>query len=231
LAAASRAEVVVTTCEATANEITRVAKIPRERIAVAPPGAFLPKLQKGVPVQSGEYVLTVGQVTPRKGLDVLARAAALIGKQCPPILAVGPDWWRAAEVREQVVSIDTAKRLKFLGPIDDESLATLYREATIVCHPSRAEGFGMTCLEAMSAETPLVASDLPSIRELTDGSAVLVPVDDPHALAHALERLLGDQELRGSLASAGLRRAATFTWPRMATQVVRAYRNAISAGA
>lgn len=228
LAAATRADVVVTTCEATADEITRVAGIPRERIAVAAPGAFLSRVDPRPERADVSYLLAVGQVTPRKGIDLLAQAAALIGDRCPPILVAGPDWWRADEVRAQVDRLDTARRVRLLGQVDDERLAALYREATIVCHTSRAEGFGMTCLEAMSAGVPLVATDLPSVRELTAGSAMLVPVDDADALADAVARLLADRDQRRALARAGQERAATFTWSRMAAAVVRAYRRALA---
>jgi glycosyltransferase involved in cell wall biosynthesis len=228
LAAASRADVVVTTCRATAEEISDFTGIPPDRIAVAPPGAFLSRLDAACSPSNGSYLLAVGQVTPRKGLDVLAGAADILGERCPPILVAGPDWWRSEEVRADIARLDTARRITLLGRVDDERLAALYRGATIVCHASRAEGFGMTCLEAMTAGVPLVASDLPSVRELTGGSAVLFPVEDAHALAGALESLLEDDQRRQMLAEAGRKRAQLFTWPRMAADVVGAYHRALA---
>ncbi len=227
VAAAARADLVVTTCEATAEEIARVGGIPRERIVVAPPGAFTQREDGGTP-PPGPYLLAVGQVTPRKGLDVLARAVARLGGRCPPVLVAGPDWWRAEDIRAKLASIGTDRRISLLGPVDDSTLARLYRGASILCHPSRAEGFGMTCLEAMEAGVPVVASDLPSIRELTGGAAVLVPVDDADALAEAIELLLGDEGERRRLAAAGRDRAAEFSWPLMAGQVVQAYRRVVA---
>ena len=96
-----------------------------------------------------------------------------------------------------------------------------------MCHTSRAEGFGLTCLEAMAAGAPVVATDLPSVRELTDGSAVLVPVDDAESLAAAIAELLADKGRRAALADAGRRRAAEFSWGRATDAVVRAYHRAI----
>jgi glycosyltransferase involved in cell wall biosynthesis len=226
--AAASADVVVTTCEATAKEITRVVGIPSERIAVAPPGTFLARVGVGPAPANGPYLLAVAHVTPRKGLDVLARAAALLGKRCPPILVAGPDWWGADEVRAQIARLDGAGRVRLLGRVDDSRLAALYRNATIVCHTSRAEGFGITCLEAMSAGSPLVATDLPSVREVTAGSALLVPVDDADAVAAAIDTLLGDESRRRALAEAGRDRAKAFSWPRMASEVVRAYSRALA---
>jgi glycosyltransferase involved in cell wall biosynthesis len=229
LAAATRADVVVTTCEATAGELERIAGIPLERIVVAPPGTFLSQVSPAGPEPTnGPYVLTVGQITPRKGLDVLARAATLLGERCPPVLVAGSDWWQAGEVRAQIARLDPARRLTLLGHVEDQRLAALYRGATVVCHASRAEGFGMTCLEAMSAEAPLVATDLPSVRELTAGCALLVPVDDADALAAGIASLLQDEPQRRTLTQSGRERAKAFTWPRMASEVVGAYRRAMA---
>lgn len=225
---AVRADLILTTCEATAAEITRFTGIPRERIAVAAPGAFVAESDREPPPPvDGPYLLAVGQITPRKGLDVLARAAGQLGRGCPPILVAGPDWWRADEVRADIDRLDTAGRIRLLGPVTDAELGALYRGATIVCHASRAEGFGMTCLEAMSAGAPLVATDLPSVRELTAGRAALVPVDDADAMATSIASLLEDEERRRRLAQAGRERAAAFTWPRMAADVVHAYRRVL----
>lgn len=229
LAAAARADVIVTTCEATASEIVAVTGFPRERIVVAPPGAFSPPATGGVAVPvEGPYVLAVGQITPRKGFDVLAAAAARLGSRCPPVLVAGPDWWRAAETRRAIEEADREGRVRLLGPVDDDTLAGLYRGATVVCHPSRGEGFGLTCLEALNAGAPLVATDLPPVREMVDGAAVLVAVDDADALAEALGGLLDDPDRRAALAKAGRRRAATFSWERMGAQVVSAYRTALA---
>jgi len=229
VAAAADADLVVTTCDATALEITRVAGIPSERIVVAPPGVFERGRDGGPPPVDGPYILAVGQVTPRKGLDVLARAAAKIGARCPPVIVAGPDWWHAEDVRSRIAAADRHGRVRLLGPVDDGTLGRLYSHATLVCHPSRAEGFGMPCLEAMDAGTALVASDLPSIRELTAAAAALVPVDDANTLAEAIDRLLSHESERNALAEAGRRRAREFSWPRMAEEVAGAYRRVSSA--
>jgi phosphatidylinositol alpha-mannosyltransferase len=79
----------------------------------------------------------------------------------------------------------------------------------------------------MAAGAPLLATDLPSVREIVDGDAVLVPVDDADALADALAGLLDDPGRRTALAEAGVRRAALYSWERMAGEVVSAYRKAV----
>ncbi len=229
LAEARRARVVVTTCEATADEIVRIAEFPRERIVVAPPGVLPPASTIAeLPVEP-PFVLAVGQVTPRKGFDLIAAAAAKLADRCPTVVLAGPDWWRSEEVRRTIHEVDVRSRVRFLGPVDDGTLAALYRTATVVCHASRAEGFGMTCLEAMAFGKPVVATDLPPVREFAAGAVELVPVDDAAAFAEALGGLLADDAYRRALGEAARARAEEFTWARMAEDVVGAYRLALAA--
>jgi glycosyltransferase involved in cell wall biosynthesis len=119
------------------------------------------------------------------------------------------------------------RRVRLLGPVDDATLSALYASATVVCHASRGEGFGMTCLEAMAFGAPVVATDLPPVRELAGGAVELVPVDDAAALAAALRGLLDDEPRRRALGEAARSRAAEFSWARMAADVVGAYRLAL----
>ena len=228
LAAAARADVIVTTCDATAAEIARVGGVERKRIVVASPGPLgTSTAAAAVPPVDGRYVFAVGVVTPRKGFEVLARAAALLGENCPPVLIAGPDWWGADRVREAIATADPGQKVRMLGPVGDRMLAGLYRGATVVCHPSRAEGFGITCLEAMAAGAALVATDLPSVHELVDGAAALVPVDDAEALAESMRELLADGERRRTLGEAARARASQFSWEEAAAQVVAAYQRAV----
>jgi glycosyltransferase involved in cell wall biosynthesis len=229
LAEAQRAQVLVTTCEATADEIVRVAGFPRDRIVVAPPGVLRPNSTGDISPVEPPFVLAVGQVTPRKGFDVIAEAAARLGERCPPVVLAGPDWWRADDVRARIAEVDAHRRVRLLGPVDDSTLSALYRTATVVLHASRAEGFGMTCLEAMAFGAPVVATDLAPVRELSGGAVELVPVDDAAALAGALGVLLEDAARRRELGNAARERAAEFTWSRMAAEVVDAYRLALAA--
>ncbi|HEY2427864.1 MAG TPA: glycosyltransferase, partial [Acidimicrobiales bacterium] len=96
--------------------------------------------------------------------------------------------------------------------------------ATVVCHPSVAEGFGIPFLEGMGYGAPVVAADIPPVREIGAGAAELVPPSDPGALAEALSALLADETARQDLARRGYARAQTYTWEAMADRVVDAYR-------
>lgn len=227
LTSAAQADVIVATCESTADEIARVTPFPRERIVVAPLGVTGLPPPDGRAEPQAPYLFAVGAMTPRKGFDVLAQAVTRVGPSCPRMLVAGPDYWKADDTRRAIAEADRYGKFDLLGPVDDERLASLYAGATAVCFPTRAEGFGLPCLEAMAAGAPLIASDLPPVREVVGSAAELVPPEDPDALADAIARLLADQDHRRTLVDRGRERASGFTWRRTAEDTVRAYRTAL----
>jgi glycosyltransferase involved in cell wall biosynthesis len=234
LRAAARAAVVVTTCAATAGEIARVGDVDAQRIVVAPLGV-LPARDGDAPpaaaaeIPPGPYLLSVGSLTPRKGFQVLAKAVSRLGAACPPVLLVGPDGWRADEVRRQVRDADRHGRIRCLGAVDDATLRRLYAGALLVCQPSLAEGFGMPLVEAMAFGAALVGTAIPPAAEVATGCALLVPPDDDAALAEALASLLDDPARRRALGDAARAQAAQFTWAATADAMVGAYRQALAA--
>ena len=115
------------------------------------------------------------------------------------------------------------------GFVRHDELQSLYARAAVVACPSRREGFGVACLEAMAHGRPVVATDVGGLRDLVvDGeTGILVPARDPVALRAALERLLADPELRRRLGSAGRERARErFSWDAVTEATLAAYADA-----
>jgi rhamnosyl/mannosyltransferase len=174
-------------------------------------------------------VLFVGRLVYYKGVDVLVRAMAGVDADLV-LVGRGP---LQEELRALAVACGIGQRVTFLGEQDGEELAAWYRAADVFCLPSvaRSEAFGLVQIEAHAAGTPVVSTDLPSgvpYANLDGVTGLTVPPGDSAALAGALRRLLGDDELRARLGrQAHARALRDFTIPRMVEQTLGVYAEAV----
>ena len=183
----------------------------------------------------GRRLLFVGRLEPRKGFEVAARAFAELAEEFPDLLLVVAGAGRRPEGLEGMEGMrpETRGRVSMLGLVANDELPRFHAAADVFLAPARGgESFGVVLVEAMAAGLPVVASDIPGYREVVrDGvEGLLVPPDDPAALAAAVRRLLRDPDLAGALAAAGRARAGDFSWDRVLPQVEDVYRQAIGAG-
>jgi len=193
-------------------ELERVA--PRLRAAVVgklevvPNGLDLPEVELG----RGGRVLSVGRLIPDKGMDVVIDAVA--GMQgLLTIAGEGPERTRL-EARARAHGLDA----RFEGFVPRERLDRLFREASVVVLAAhRGEGLSNVVLEAFARGRPVVATEIPGVRELVvDGvNGLLVPAGDPLRLRDALARVAHERGLADRLARAGRHTAETFGWPRV----------------
>lgn len=145
-------------------------------------------------------IVAVGSLIPRKALDVLLRAGAILAaadKRFEIVLAgSGPE---RAKLQSQAEDLGLADRVTFLGDVAD--VPRLLATAHVLAHPSRNEGLSNAILEAMAEGVPVVACPVGAAPEIIeDGrNGLLVPVGEPQAMAAALGRLLDDAELRTRL--------------------------------
>ncbi|HEY5887226.1 MAG TPA: glycosyltransferase family 4 protein [Acidimicrobiales bacterium] len=169
----------------------------------------------------GPTIFFCGRHEPRKGLAVLLEAMA--GLPGDVRLWVGSDGPETAALQARWAG---DPRVEWLGRLSDEEKAARLRGADVFCAPSlRGESFGVVLIEAMAAETPIVASELPGYANVARAGqdAELVPPGDPRALAAAVTRLLDDEELRRRVVASGRRRAEEFSMDRLADRYVELY--------
>jgi phosphatidylinositol alpha-mannosyltransferase len=170
-------------------------------------------------------VLFVGRLEPRKGVDRLIRAMSLVQAHASDarlvIVGDGPD--RASL---EATARDAGVEVTFAGRVSDDELPAYYRAAEIVCSPALGdESFGIVLLEAMAAGRPIVATRIEGYAELLtgSGSARLVDVDDPPALAREIISLLADPELRRSLGARGAVFVRDYDWAAIARRLESIY--------
>jgi phosphatidylinositol alpha-mannosyltransferase len=168
---------------------------------------------------------------PRKGLDVLLRAFALLAEQRPGLRLLVAGRGDLDDVRSRVPKA-FRDRLILLGQVSQEAKASFYRSVDVFCAPNTGgESFGVVLIEAMAAGAPIVASDLDAFRlVLRDGRAgELFPNGDPAALAAAAGRLLDDPALRQRLSAAATDAVRAYDWPMVARDVVKVYEAVVPA--
>ncbi|MEO8035708.1 MAG: glycosyltransferase family 1 protein [Acidobacteriota bacterium] len=190
---------------AVAEEAVRGFGVPRQKIEIVPNGVddfFSPGDRKD------DYVLFVGTLEPRKGIDDLLAVWESLPEPRPRLVLCGGAGWK--------VKIPAGRNIEVTGFVDRQRLRTLYREATLFVYPSRYEGFGIPPLEAMACGTAVVATKTGAIPEFAGEAALLVEPGDRPALRKAILRALGSSELRRDLAARGVERAATYGWARSA---------------
>lgn len=244
--AARYATHLIAVSRATKKDLTLRFKVPEEKIAVVyegvdqnkfnPPGAdqsarggskFKTEEVRRKYNIRGDYILFVGTIQPRKNLRRLIEAFSRITQGLELVIAGRPGWMFEgiyAAPREFGVE----DRVKFLGHIEDEDLAPLYRGAICFALPSLYEGFGLPVLEAMASGTPVVTSSVSALPEVGGGAAVYVDPYRVSSIAEGLIRVIGGgKSFRRSLVHKGLAQAARFSWEKAARETLKVFEKVV----
>jgi glycosyltransferase involved in cell wall biosynthesis len=225
-----RARRIVAITEALHRFLVERAGLPPEKVVTIPyglderPPAWGPNPPLQLPA-GARILLAVARLVPQKGLDTAVRALPAIRERHPhAVLVVAGEGPEHDALRALAAGLGVADAVVLPGRAGD--VAALYQAADVFVHPARWEGFGLVLLEAMLSGLPVVASRVSSIPEIVaDGvTGLLVPPDDPQALAGAVDRVLGDETLRLELCRAGRERTrAKFSVERMARRTAELY--------
>jgi glycosyltransferase involved in cell wall biosynthesis len=219
LACARRAVAVITVSEFSRRELVELGGLDPSRLTVIPGGVHARFTAQADPAPVARrlgldrpYALMIATDDRRKNVEKLAPVATALARQ-------GMDVVWAGDRRPYFATAAAAAGVRSVGYVDDADLPGLYAGARAFVLPSRYEGFGLTCLEAMACGTPVVAADRAALPETCGDAALLVDPDDGEALTQAVLIAAGDVAARGALRTAGLRRAAQFSWDRTAARV------------
>jgi len=204
---AQAARLIVAVSEFTKRELVELLGVPPAKIRVIPNGVADVFSPDG-PAASGEYLLAVGTLEPRKNLAAAEEAARRLGLE---LRVAGERGWGDVGANG------------WLGRVSDERLAELLRGARALVYPSLYEGFGLPVAEAMACGTPVVTGKGGATEEVAGGAAVLVDPRDVASIAAGIEEALGRRE---ELARRGLERARAFSWKAAAEATAAVYREA-----
>jgi glycosyltransferase involved in cell wall biosynthesis len=208
--ALARASLLMVPSTVTADDLV-AAGAPASRVEIVEEGAdHLPPADRAAATKllsrlgvTGEFLLTVSTLEPRKNLHRLLEAYRVARPRLPepwPLVVCGPVGWGPR--------LPAVPGVVLAGAAPGATLAALYAQSRVVAYVPLLEGFGLPVVEAMSACTPVVASAVPS----AGGAAREVDPNDTDAIADALVEVASDDRVRSVLVTAGLLRAGELTW-------------------
>jgi glycosyltransferase involved in cell wall biosynthesis len=181
----------------------------------------------GEPANDALEILHVGSTIPRKRIDVLLETFAAVRAQFPAarLIRAGGEF---TEKQVQLIGeLELDRSVVVLPELERNVLAAVYRRATVLLQPSEREGFGLPIVEALACGTPVVASDLPALREVGGEAVAYCPVGDLSSWQQTVTQLLNERTLDPQLWDkrrfAGISQAAKFSWTRSTERMVELY--------
>lgn len=230
---ARRSHSLIAVSSATRDDLVHFYHLDPRSIAVVPHGvedAFFEIGRSRATPSLEPYFLCVSTLHPHKNLERLVRCFASFHKHHPDfrLVLAGLHGFHTEALQSLIQELGIQSAIEITGWIPREDLYRLFRHAWAFFYPSTFEGFGMPVIEALAAGIPTGCSSIDPIRGIAADAALQFDPHDDAALARAMERLAGDDELRSYLAAAGPRRAQSFRWETAANETLRALEAAAS---
>ena len=217
-----RAAGLIAVSENTRQDAIRVLGIPPERIRAIYSGIADAYFEAQPTPRAKPYALYVGTIEPRKNIDALLDAWALLPAslraECDLLIA-GPSGWKS-----EITFARAQREAVYLGYVPEADLPGLTAGASAYVYPSLYEGFGFPVAQAMAAGAPVITSNDSCLPEITGGAALLIDPRSASEIGSALERVLESADLRADLAARGRKRAERFRWETCATESLQFFR-------
>ncbi len=170
------------------------------------------------------YIMCVGSLYPHKNLTVVLDALMQFPDMHLAVISGRSIF--ANEFLSEVEKRGIRKQVHMLGHISDEEIVTLYKKTVALVFPSLSEGFGLPGLEAMAVGAPVLASDIPVFHEVYHNAAYFFDPRSAHDLVKAITAIRNNVALRSELQTKGRAVASTYSWKKMAQQILKIYEHA-----
>lgn len=226
LRAAENSDLIIAVSQFTAEQVSRLLGFDRSRIRVIPHGVH-PTFFRAARKRE-KIILSVGVLQARKNILRLVEAFERTPDDWRLILAGASTGYRSEAILERIRSSRSSERIKIIGYVPPADLPALYSGASIFAFPSLDEGFGIPVLEAMAHGLPVITSRRPALVEVAGDAALLV---DPHStedLESALERFIGNPDLREQYSERGRERAKLYPWERAVRETHKVYQELLA---
>lgn len=237
---ARTADVIITPTETVRREVCEHLKSTPDKVFAIPEAAracFRPlefaeteavRRRLGV---TGEFLLTVGTLEPRKNLSILVSAFENVIRERSQsniqLVIAGGRGWLSDPLFAAIETSPVRDNILLTDYLHDEDLRALYASCRAFIYPSIYEGFGLPPLEAMACGAPVIASRIPSLEETVADAVWLFDPGNDDELSQKILELLADENARRALSIAGQKRAAEFSWDRTARETMQVYVEAV----
>ena len=231
--ALAQARTVLTVSEYSRRSIIAGLKVAPSRIRVLTEAASARFVKTAGAEGRGDYILYAGGISPNKNLPTLVRAYARL-RPCGVKLVLAGDYESDGfkscygELCDLTAELGVSGNVVFPGFVSDQELCELYSNAQVFVMPSFDEGFGLPAVEAMACGAPVIVAKGHALEEVVGTAGLLVDPNDEEGLAGAIGSVLADSALRADLAARSLSRAAEFSWPKAARQLLTVFEETVS---
>lgn len=232
--AASHAKKIFAVSNATKNELIHQLKADPERVVVTYEGehletAIAPLAKDSVIRIPSQYFLYVGNAYPHKNLEKLLKVFEEFSEEIPQVdlVLVGKEDYFYEQLQRKILEFKLVNSVTLLTSVTDAQLQSLYRGAIALVMPSLMEGFGLPTVEAMANNCLVLASGIPSLREVCQDAAIYFNPLDRDDMRNALKNAYYNQAALATNKKIGLERVKMFSWRKMAEETLQIYESVL----
>ncbi|MBE6048390.1 MAG: glycosyltransferase family 4 protein [Clostridium sp.] len=231
-----KCEGIITVSQYSKDDIANEFNFPKEKIYVTHLAAekiykplnksICKKIIKKKYSISDNFILYVGGFSPRKNIIGLIESFSLLSantRKNLKLVITGKKGFSYSKYKNRAETLNISENVIFTDFIPLEDMPIFYNSAELLVYPSFYEGFGLPPLEAMACGTPVIASNVTSLPEVCNDSALLVNPNDIYELSNCMSNVLNDEHLMKNMIKNGLTRSSDFSWRKTALNTVSAY--------
>jgi glycosyltransferase involved in cell wall biosynthesis/cellulose synthase/poly-beta-1,6-N-acetylglucosamine synthase-like glycosyltransferase/O-antigen/teichoic acid export membrane protein len=211
-----RYEKVMTVSESTKKDVLKLGIFNEENICIVNPGIDIKSVDKSIKKTDYPSILYLGRLKPYKNVDIAIKSFKKVLEKFPnAILNIAGEGDCEQSLKDLVKNLDIEKSVVFHGRVDEETTKPiLFKQSWVMVQPSSFEGWGITVIEANQMGTPVVASDIPGLRDsvLNGETGILVKPKSIKEFSKALIKVIKNSKLRQKMSDAGIERAKKFNW-------------------
>lgn len=215
----AKASKILFSSQANINDFNKYYRCAKNKLAVVPLAYnqnifHLPKVK----VQKQPYFLFVGRFEKRKNVKNIVKSFSQFSKKFPQykLVMIGKPGYGWNEAQNIINSEHLSRKIKVVGFIKNEQLSNYYQKATALLYPSFYEGFGFPILEAMACGTPVISSNIPTIKDSFKENLLYVNPNSVENITKAMIKIISDYAYSTTLAKKGLRVVQTYSWQKSA---------------